>query len=237
MNKLSLLTGILFISMSLAAQQKKSTSLLDLGIGIGSNQQIISGSWVNYWGLRKSQKFKLGVGVRLTSSFAIDKYYETADARLTSGKTGPGVLFAENIPANIDSFFVGKSQINSLNLSFNSEYQFSSKWSAGFNIDLIGFSFGTQKTGIYSHNGASSVVQAKPTAFNLLLISDNDLGSLNSELFVRYKVDKKWSVRAGTSFLFNEYKTNTKVQVQNCIENDRFRHKSLYGLIALSYHF
>ncbi|MFX9101094.1 hypothetical protein ABTN51_19460, partial [Acinetobacter baumannii] len=91
--------------------------------------------------------------------------------------------------------------------SFNSEYQFSSIWSAGFNIDLIGFSFGTQKTGIYSHYGSSSLVQAKPTAFNLLLISDNDLGSLNSELFVRYKVDKKWSVRAGTSFLFNEYKT------------------------------
>lgn len=179
----------------------------------------------------------MGVGVRLTSSFATDKYYETADARLTSGKTGPGVLFAENIPPNIDSFFVGKSQINSLNLSFNSEYQFSSIWSAGFNIDLIGFSFGTQKTGIYSHYGSSSLVQAKPTAFNLLLISDNDLGSLNSELFVRYKVDKKWSVRAGTSFLFNEYKTNTKVQVQNGIENDRFRHKSLYGLIALSYHF
>ncbi|MEN9598311.1 MAG: hypothetical protein RL596_622 [Bacteroidota bacterium] len=83
----------------------------------------------------------------------------------------------------------------------------------------------------------NSLVTAKPTGFNLLLISDNDLGSLNSELFIRYKINNKWSIRGGTSFLFNEYKTNTKVQVQNGIENDRFRYKSLYGLVALSYHF
>lgn len=237
MNKLSLLIVVLFVSTGLLAQQKRTASLLDLGAGIGNNQQLISASWIHYWGIGKKRNLKLGIGTRFTSSLATDKFYETADARLTSGKTGPGVLFAENIPANIDSFFVGKPQINALNISFNSEYQFSSKWSAGLNIDLIGFSFGTQKTGIYSHNGANSLVQAKPTVFNLLLISDNDLGSLNSELFIRYKLNKKWSIRAGTSFLFNEYKTNTKVQVQNGIENDRFRHKSLYGLIAFSYHF
>ncbi|MBX9733182.1 MAG: hypothetical protein K2X37_03900 [Chitinophagaceae bacterium] len=237
MNTIRLLTAALLISTGLLAQQKRTTSLLDLGVGVGNNQQLVSASWVHYWGIGKKQNFKLGVGARFNSSLATDKYYETADARLTSGKTGPGVLFAENIPANIDSFFVGKPQINALNISFNSEYQFSPKWSAGINIDVIGFSFGAQKTGIYIHNGSTSLVQAKPTAFDLLLVSDNDLGSLNSEFFIRYKVDKKWSIRAGTSFLFNEYRTNTKVQVQNGIENDRFRHKSLYGLIALSYHF
>lgn len=237
MNKFSLFISVVFISTGLLAQQKRSTSLLDLGVGIGNNQQLVSASWVHYWGVGKKQNLKLGIGARFTSSFATDKYYETADARLTSGKTGPGVLFAENIPANIDSFFIGKPQVNALNISFNSEYQFSTKWAAGLNIDVIGFSLGTQKTGIYIRNGATSLVQAKPTGFNLLLISDNDLGSLNSELFIRYKVNKRWSIRAGTSFLFNEYKTNTKVQVQNGIENDRFRHKSLYGLIALSYHF
>jgi hypothetical protein len=232
---LSLVLATIITNAILA--QKRVHQYADLALGVGGNQQQFAGSYVYNWGIGKKQKLHLGVGARLTSSFATDKYYETANARLTSGKTGPGVLFAEDIPANIDSFFVGKTQINAINISFNSEYQFTSKFSVGFNIDLIGFSFGAQKIGNYIRNGSNNLVQAKPTGFNALLISDNDLGSLNSELFIRYKLNNKWSLRGGTSFLFNEYKTNTKVQVQNGIENDRFRYKSLYGLVALSYHF
>ncbi|MEO0312126.1 MAG: hypothetical protein RIQ89_1783, partial [Bacteroidota bacterium] len=190
-----LFLGILALTFNTLLAQKKNTSRnIDLGFGIGGNQQLLAGSFVQNWGIGKKKKLDLGIGIRMTNSFATDKYYTTAHAKLTSGKTGPGVLFAEDIPANIDSFFVGKTQINAINISFNSEYHFTNKFSAGFNIDVIGFSFGAQKTGTYIRNGANSLVTAKPTGFNLLLISDNDLGSLNSELFIRYKINNKWSI-------------------------------------------
>jgi len=234
----------LLITTVIFGQEKKQDknetpklNLIDFSIGAGSQQFNFSGSFVHYWQVGKKKKLQLGIGGRLTSSFATDKYFTTANAKLTSGKTGPGVLFADDIPANIDSFFVGKTQINSLNISFNSEYTLSKKLSVGFNIDLLGFSFGASKNGTYINNGKNSIVGSKPTSFNVLLISDNDIGSLNSEFFIRYKLNNKWSLRGGTSFLFNEYKTNTKVQQTNGISNDRFRYKSLYALVGVSYNF
>ncbi len=243
MKKTNAFFFLFLCSLSLLAQENKESkktrtqNIADLSFGLGSKQANIAASYLHLWGIGKKQKLKLGIGGRFTSSFATDKYYTTANAKLTSGKTGPAVLFADDIPANIDSFFVGKTQINSLNISFNSEYELSKKLSVGFNIDLIGFSFGAAKQGIYINNGNSSLVGSKPSSFNALLISDNDLGSLNSELFIRYKINNRWSLRGGTSFLFNEYSTNTKVQQTNGISNDRFRYKSLYGIIGIAYHF
>lgn len=240
MKKITTILSLLLLSTGLFAQEKKGNNhyqVADLSLGLGGAQANIAGSYILHWGIGKSQKLQLGLGIRFTSGFATDKYYETAKAKLTSGKTGPAVLFADDIRANIDSFFIGKTQINSLNLSFNSEYLLSKKISVGFNIDLIGFSFGAAKKGIYINNGNTSLVNAKPTAFNALLVSDNDLGSLNSELFIRYKLNSKWSLRGGTSFLFGEYTTDTEVQKINGINNDRFRYKSLYGIVGLTYHF
>ncbi|MDB4173578.1 hypothetical protein N9811_02090 [Bacteroidia bacterium] len=74
---------------------------------------------------------------------------------------------------------------------------------------------------------------AKPTAYNVLLISDNDIGMLNSELTFPYEVSKKLSVNAGATFLFTEYTTNNKIAYNS--DNDRFRYKSLMGLIGINY--
>ncbi len=244
MNRILLLVSSVLFSMAAISQSvkkdsttKASMNFTDISVGFSPNQAIIASSYTHYWGIGKKQKLQLGVGARLTNSFGTDQYFTTANAQLTSGKTGPGVLFADDIQANVDSFFIGKPQINSFNISFNSEYFVSKKFSVGFNIDLIGFSFGASKTGTYINNGRTSLVGAKPSSFNLLLISDNDKGSLNSEIFARYKLNSKWSLRGGAAFLFNEYTTNAAVQQLNGISNDRFRDKTLNAMIGLSYQF
>ncbi len=244
MNRILLLIGTVFLSLSSFSQtiqkdtlKKLKINYLDLSVGFGQNQVLIASSFTHYWGIGKKQKLQLGIGARLTNSFGSDQYFTTANAKLTSGKTGLGVLFADDIPANIDSFFVGNPQINALNISLNSEYLITKKISVGFNIDLIGFSFGASKTGTYINNGKTSLVGAKPTSLNVLLVSDNDKGSLNSEIFARYKLNSKWSLRGGAAFLFNEYTTNTAVQQLNGISNDRFRIKSLNVMVGVSYQF
>ncbi|MEN9598312.1 MAG: hypothetical protein RL596_623 [Bacteroidota bacterium] len=110
-----LFLGILVLTFNTLLAQKKNTSRnFDFAFGIGNNQQLFAGSFVHNWGVGKKKKLDFGIGIRMTNSFATDKYYTTAKAKLTSGKTGPGVLFAEDIPTNIDSFFVGKTQINAI---------------------------------------------------------------------------------------------------------------------------
>ncbi len=229
MKKLLTITLVLFLSTQLHAQKGKLVDKsASFSAAFGTSEFSTTFAYQHLWKLGKKQKFGFGAGIRLTNYFGTNKYYTTAPAKLTSGKTGPGVFFADDIPQNIDSVLFKKSQANALNLSINFDYNIYKKISLGFNIDAIGFTFGGNQGGSYLGNsGSGAATTAKPTSFNLLLVSDNDLGSLNSEFYARYKFNKKWGAKLGFQFLFTEYTTNTKVQTTpDGQKNDRFRNKS-----------
>ena len=165
-------------------------------------------SYQQFYGIGKANRFKVGWGVRLTSFVGKDLDYITAPARLTSGETGPQVLFVENVLSNLDTLKLPRSQTNALNLAIHLEYSFR-KLDLGFNIDAIGATFGAEQTGTFLAKSTDSRLSgtqqsAKPTVFNLLLVSDNDLGSLNSELYARYWISPKTGIRLGASFQFTE---------------------------------
>lgn len=238
-------TGFLIVLLSnmVNAQQKKTKAVdnfVDITAGIGSSQYTGALSYVYNWKVGKHRRWELGLGGRFTSYFGSNLYFRTAPAKLTSGKTDPTVLFREDIDANIDSVLFPRAQVNSLNLSLNFGYNFSKRFSAGLTIDAIGFSFGKKQSGVYyGNNFATGVpVTAKPTGFNVLLISDNDKGSLNSELFARYKWNDSWGVKLGLQFFFAEYTTNTEVQTTpGGDKNDRFRKKMAGVGIGITYNF
>ncbi len=238
-------TTFLFVLVSgiAIAQQKKPKAVdnfVDITAGIGSSQYTGALSYVYNWKVGKRKRWELGLGARFTSYFGSNLYFRTAPAKLTSGKTDPTVLFTEDIDVNIDSVLFPKAQMNSLNLSLNFGYNFSKRFSAGLTIDAIGFSFGKKQNGVYyGNNFATGVpVTAKPTGFNVLLISDNDKGSLNSELFARYKWNDSWGVKLGLQFFFAEYTTNTEVQTTpGGDKNDRFRKKMAGVGIGVTYNF
>ena len=207
------------------AQQKSSTNSIDLGLAFGSSQGTFAGAYIHNWLPGKKHKVEVGVGGRLTTYLATNQYYSTAPAKLTTGSTGPGVFFTESITANIDTFLIAKPRVLALNAMINLGYRLTEKFTLGFNIDVIGLSIGSKKTGNYINGVQGQITTGKPSPFNLLLVGDNDLGSLNSEFYGKYKVTEKLSVKAGFQFLFTEYTTDTEVQ-QFPELNDRFRNKS-----------
>jgi hypothetical protein len=226
MKKITSILFVLIISYSSQAQTSKQHNFLDATYGFGKSQSIFSLAYVKNHKLFKKQKWEAGLGLRFTNYNGSNQYYTTAPAKLTSGKTGPAVFFSDDLLQNIDSVLMPKANLNSLNLSINLAYNLSSKLSLGFNIDAIGFSFGGSKAGTYYKGNATSATTAKPTGFNLLLVSDNDLGTLNSEFFAAYKLSNKLAVKAAFQFLFTEYTTATKVQTTpDGQKNDRFRNK------------
>jgi hypothetical protein len=221
-------------SFSLAQNKSGGIKFIDLDAGIGDSEGSLALSFNYDKGLGKHGKVVIGVGARFTSYLGKNQYYVTAPAKLTSGSTGPGVLFKENIKTNMDSFLIKSSQVNSLNFAVTVGYNFSEKLMLRFTIDAIGLSFGKSVTGNYINGFEGSMEQASPTSFNLLLISDNDKGSLNSELFARYLLNDKWGIKGGIQFLFAEYTTDTEIQ-QFPEANDRFRNKSLMFSAGVSY--
>lgn len=222
--------SLIFVSVYSHGQDQYA----DASLAMGNREGTLSLSYFYNWQMGKKKKFEIGLGGRFTAYLGSTQYYITAPAELTSGDTGPLVIFTENIPANIDTFLVKDSQINALNLAINLSYRINSKISLGFNIDAIGISFGKKVTGNYINSYQGQSETASPTEFNLLRISDNDLGTLNSELFGKYLLSEKWGIKLAIQFLFTEYTTDSEVQ-QVPEPNDRFRDKSLLFSTGVCY--
>lgn len=223
----ALLSGSAFAQYEGPRRQK----YLDVALAAGNGGSLAL-SYQNLYGGR----FKIGWGIRYTGFAGKTTNFITAPAQLTSGKTDPSVLFSETIESNLDTLTLNKVQTNALNAVINLQFAFSKRFEVGFNIDAIGVSFGAQQTGRFHSASESkaldnSVQTAKPTSFNLLLVSDNDLGNLNSELYARYWFGDRVAVRAGLSFDFVEYTTTRKLT----FDNDRFRYKSLLPMVAVSF--
>jgi hypothetical protein len=225
---LSVALSICIVTYTNAQKRNAPDKSASFTVAFGSKQFSTALAYQHLFKLGKKQKAQIGLGARFTSNFGNNLYYTTAPAKLTSGKTGPGVFFASDLPQNIDSVLFKKAQVNALNMSINLAYTIYKKITVGFNIDAIGFSFGSKQSGTYfANSGAATTTAAKITGFNALLISDNDKGTLNSEFYALYKFDNKWGAKLGFQFLFTEYTTATEVQTTpKGQKNDRFRNKA-----------
>jgi hypothetical protein len=216
------------------SQDVRHNNYLDVSLGAAKFQGSASVSVIRQWNLGKKKRLTVGAGLRATTFLGKNQYYVTAPAKLTSGETGPQVIFIENITSNMDSFLIKTAQVNSLNIMLDFSYRISDKLSLGFDIDVIGFSLGGTTRGNYINGSQGKMDNASPTSFNVLLVSDNDKGTLNSEFYAKYFLKARWGVKAGAQFLFTEYTTSHKVQ-QLPEPNDRFRRKSLLFTAGISY--
>lgn len=202
--------------------------------GEGSTSMTLGFS--HLYGFGSSRRFKLGYGLRLSSFFGSDRKFTAAPPDLASEdnpqyfKTGEGIF-------NTDSD--SKSQLNAVNLGLYTDYSITENILVGFNIDVIGFSFGGEKEGaVYDETSIAGLTiidntSAKPTSFNLLLVGDNDIGTLNSEFWIGYRIASNVMVRGAFSYLFTEYTTEGQYQE----DNDRFRYKAAQGAVGVSYTF
>jgi hypothetical protein len=203
----------LLVLPTLTFAQSKTSNYADATFSFARNEGALALHYKHIWNLFKAKKIGVGFGGRITSYVGNNQYYTTAPAELISGN-------------NIDTLLVKSPFVTSLNVSINIHYQVTPKFLAGFNIDALGFSLGSKTQGNYINGSSGAITKGKPTTLNALLIGNNDYGSLNSELFLNYKFNEKWSAKIGVTYLFTEYTTDTKVQTFPK-ENDRFRDKTM----------
>ncbi len=221
----------------------KTYKTIDFAVGGNSNGFSPALSFTQSWGLGKSNRFKIGYVVRITSYFGGATDFRTSPAKFTSGTSSFSALFSDDIISNIDTFRVKSVQTNALNIGIILQYALSQKLEVGFNIDATGKTWGGTVSGdlISIRNkrkfqDGSNSSSSNPETYNFLLISDSDIGSLNSEIYARYWVTNKIGIRAGASYQFVELTTEKKVEINGRL-NDTWRHKSLIPMVAISYKF
>ncbi|OYZ00154.1 MAG: hypothetical protein B7Y37_11665 [Sphingobacteriia bacterium 28-36-52] len=212
-------------TLALHAQQKAKTEQLgDLTFGFASGQNTISAAYYKNWNLGKKQGFYIGTGVRLSTAFGKNQVFTSAPASLASNK------------ANTDSLLGTTTSTYALNAILNLGYHISPKLDFGFNIDLIGFSFGPSSNRVFNGNGTLTNTTAKPTGMNILLVGNNDRGTLNSEFYLRYKVSNQWGIKLAYQHFFTELTTTSKVQTVP-VQNDRFRNITNLISFGVARHF
>jgi hypothetical protein len=116
-----LVVVLIFVSVYSYGQEQYA----DASLAIGNREGTFALSYFYNWQLGKKKKFRIGLAGRFTAYLGGTQYYITAPAELTSGDTGPLVIFTENIPENIDTFLVKDPQINAINLAINLSYRLS----------------------------------------------------------------------------------------------------------------
>ncbi len=202
----------------------KSHQYADLSFGFGSKQgSIVAGYFYNK-NLGKKHRLFIGTGLRFNTFYGTNVNYTSAPSTLAGDKLKEDTLFAT------------KSNVYSLNLLINLGYNITPKLQAGFNIDLLGFSFGPEGSSMFKSNGIPTVVNAKPTGFNALLIGNNDRGSVNSEFYARYKISNKFGAKLAYQYFFTELTTNVKAQTAPEL-NNRFRNKARLVNVGFTYYF
>ncbi len=216
--------GISVVSMAQKTDNPKKQQLADLSFGFGNKQGSVVAGYFYNWNLGKNRKFFIGTGARFNTFYGTGVSFTSAPSSLAGDKLKEDTLLA------------AKPNIFSFNVVINLGYNITPKMQAGFNIDAIGASFGAEGTPTFISNGFPTSTKAKPTGFNVLLIGNNDRGSLNSEFYARYKVTEKFGVKLAYQYFFNELTTATKVQTLP-EANDRFRSKARLVNIGFSYHF
>ncbi len=210
--KRTIILALLMLPFVAFAQEKENDptegepfvkrTTLEAGISVSSNGDLsaVALNGMQYWGFgRHNRRFKVGVGLRLTSAFGNDAIQYT---------TAPADLAAEE--ATTDSLLLEGTQTNALNAFLALRYDITERWGVEFNIDLAGVSFGGEKKGTLTFNDAKTLAtDGTPTSGNVLLIGNNDIGNLNSEFLLTYRYKSNWRFKAGAMFLFNEYSLGT----------------------------
>lgn len=216
------------ISYSTNAQLTKRTqeTYIHGSLAFGSGSLVSAGfyhSWLFGGQARVGRTFFIGTGLRFNGFGASNIKYTSA----------PPSLFGTN---DADTLFAPEPSINSVNAFINFGYNFNTKVQMGFDLDLIGASWGPSGNPSFISGGDTSASSVTPTPFNIMLVGARDRGSLQGGPYFRYKFTDRFSARAKIHTVFTELRT-TKILQTMPEENKRFRNSSMLFGIGASYMF
>ncbi|HNF72560.1 MAG TPA: hypothetical protein PLP34_09100, partial [Chitinophagaceae bacterium] len=150
-------------------------------------------------------------------------------------------IFSKKVPLNIDTLSIENHQTHTWNLMLCIVFPVKS-WEVECRFDVLGFSSGSRKQATLQYGEEGEAIRKGsviPAPRNLLLLGDNNRGTLNATLGVKHKLKHSWFGEFGLQYLRNEYQFDRPVQYKNSIGQsiftDRYRAVTLGAMIGLVY--
>ena len=241
-----------FVTSHTFAQSPVSARLqsgYDLGMAYAKDNYNPSVAYYQLINIGNRKLFAVGWTVRVGAFYGDNLNYYTAPARLTREKTGFAALGAPLVIRNIDTVRYDYVTMTSANVGVRAQVNLG-RLTIGASADLLGLTLGKKRIGRYKSStgqyaikgstgsdstvffqGAATFQSSKPSALNIRLLGDNDIGTLSTELYARYSINQRFSIKLGYQFLTTE----TTVDNRDVIaDNDRFRHRTGMAYLAVT---
>lgn len=194
--RLPLAAALLAAPALAAAGTDRHSATLDASLGAAPDRATAAVSWNHPLAVFPG-RLEAGLGARLTSFRARGPLvFRTGDPDLVRAGL-------------VNRLVLSDPWVTSLNVQLLVVLRIAGPLEAGFDIDLAGFSFGPARTGDYEATDPAFAGprRARVSSFDLLLGDIRDRGQLNSEFFLGWRLDERWTVRAGLSHVATEYRT------------------------------
>jgi hypothetical protein len=169
---------------------------LDASIGVARDRGTAAISWNHLYAVLPD-RLALGVGARATTFRANGSLaFRTGDASLDRA-------------GQVNRLVLEDPWVTSLNLQFLAIARVFGPVEAGFDLDLVGVSFGPRRSGRYEATDPrfAGVQAARVSNLDLFRSGIRDRGQLNSEFFIGIRLDRTWTVRAGLSHVVTGYRS------------------------------
>jgi hypothetical protein len=195
-------------------------STVDASLALASERGSAALSWNHLYSVWPG-RLEVGLGARATTLRVDGPFaFRTGDASLR----GDGI---------VNQLVIEDPWVTSLNLQVLAIARIAGPVEVGFDIDLVGVSFGPRRTGSYAatdprFSGAQGARVATP---DLLLGGVRDRGQLNSELFAGVRLGPTWTVRGGLSHAVTSYRTVAELDHGNR-DFQRFTTQAFVGVSA-----
>jgi hypothetical protein len=166
---------------------------------VGANIQYLHGIG------RKKQTFSIGMGIRANVFNTEKREYTTSSQYLSSIN-----------PGGADTMYMPEVQTNSLNGYVALKIHIKQSVDIFINTDIGGINFGdAKKTYFRSYETAplppGVEYRTEPYAFNLNMFAWESYGSLMSEIYGSFRLNKVMYWRLGFNYFRNEYKVDQNI--------------------------
>ncbi len=206
-------------AQSPSVESTKHKYFLDFAGGSNSFDNHLSASFGHKWYCDSHPNVYFSLGWRNSLLSGNQSDYYSAPPEYWSDKTKRDTLSVSN-PLHFNSTIFASAAIT-----------FFSRLEMGFNIDLIGLTYGPKKSSNYNPNSNAVDVSSSTLGPSLLLSGSRDIGMLKSEFYSGFQVTNKWMIRGGMSSFVAEYKTEDELQQGN----SRFRNMEFMPFLAVRY--
>lgn len=209
------------INDSLMAKPWNENHYVDMSLGMGSNLFTGSVAWHKMFNIAWKKRIRLGVGLRANMANVTQRMYVTAFPNRPDAGT-------------YDSLFLDDHTIYSLNLTFHADVSLTQWLDVGLNLDVVGVSFGETTDASYrsaTFLPATSTEQTMPELLNVFAFGNNNLGTTNTQFYLRFWPGKDFFVKAGYSLYYITENTENNLN----FSNNRFITSSHMGFVSLGW--